>query len=184
MNTRQGIEFRDAQVYIIDRGKTENENSGLNVTLSQTYFVLRVSLVAACSRPHGKRFERVIMADTTSSLPLRRSSRVNIGCPVRISGVLIDDAPFAEVTRIITVSKYGAKLKTRIPLQVGMQVKVKPLLGRKSAVFRVAWVGRDASPHAGEVGVESAEGIASILGISFPDAPGPGRHADQSGKSR
>src|ERR1022692_3793264 len=90
----------------------------------------------------GQHFERVIMAKTTSSLPPRRSSRVNIGCPVTISGVLTDHAPFAEDTRIVTVSKYGAKLKTRIPLQVGMQVKVKPLGGTKSGVFKVVWLGR------------------------------------------
>ncbi len=108
------------------------------------------------------------MAKTSSSLPIRRSTRVNIGCPVRISGVLADHEPFAEETQIVTLSKYGAKLKTRLPLRVGMQLKVKPLHGNTSGVFKVVWVGREGTPRAGEVGVEYNREIAGILGINFP----------------
>ncbi len=113
------------------------------------------------------------MAKTTSSLPGRRSVRVNIGCPVRISGMLANHMPFAENAQIVTVSKFGAKLKTRIPLKVGMQVKVEPLLGKNSGVFKVVWVGREGTPRAGEVGVEYAREIAKILGINFPEPNGP-----------
>ena len=113
------------------------------------------------------------MAKTTSSLPLRRSARVNIGCPVRISGMLANHAPFAEEAQIVTLSKFGAKLKTGIPLQVGMQLKVQPLRGMKSGVFKVVWVGPEGTPRAGEVGVEHAKEIGGILGINFPDLIGP-----------
>ncbi|HMD84243.1 MAG TPA: hypothetical protein VKO18_06030 [Terriglobia bacterium] len=113
------------------------------------------------------------MAKTTSSLPVRRSARVNIACPVRISGLLANNVPFAEETRIVTLSKYGAKLKTRFPLKVGMQVKVQPLQGKNSGVFKVVWVGREGSLRAGEVGVEYARETANILGINFPEATGP-----------
>ena len=44
--------------------------------------------------------------------------------------MLANNVPFAEDTQIVTVSKFGAKLKTRIPLQVGMQLKVQPLRGK------------------------------------------------------
>jgi len=113
------------------------------------------------------------MGKTTGSLPLRRSARVNVGCAVRISGVLANHVPFTEETLIVTVSKFGAKLKTRLPLRVGMQVKVEPLKGKNSGVFKVVWIGREGTPRAGEVGVEYAREIAEILGINFPDAPGP-----------
>ena len=113
------------------------------------------------------------MGKATNSLPLRRSGRVNIGCPVRISGTLRNNVPYAEDTQIVTLSKFGAKLKTRIPLQVGMQIKVQPLRGNVSGIFKVVWVGREGSPRAGEVGVEYKEEIARILGISFPDSIGP-----------
>ena len=87
--------------------------------------------------------------------------------------MLSNRVPFAEDARIVTLSKFGAKLKTRVPLQVGMQVKVQPQLGEKSGVFKVVWVGREGTPRAGEVGVEYSEEITSILGINFPDLTGP-----------
>jgi len=113
------------------------------------------------------------MGKAASSLPIRRSARVNLGCPVTISGMLANRVPFTEDARIVTLSKFGAKLKTKIPLQVGMQVKVQPLRGEKSGIFKVVWVGREGTPRAGEVGVEYTEEITSILGITFPEMTGP-----------
>jgi hypothetical protein len=88
---------------------------------------------------------------------------------VRISGKLANHVPFAENAHIVTLSKFGAKLRTRIPLKVGMQVKLEPLLGANSGVFKVVWVGREGTPRAGEVGVEYAKEVTSILGINFPE---------------
>ena len=109
------------------------------------------------------------MGKSTTSLPLRRSTRVNIGCPVRISGLMPNHAPFSENAQIVTVSKFGAKLKAPIQLQVGMKVTVAPLLGKKSGVFRIVWVGRPGTPRAGEVGMEYATEPTNLLGINFPD---------------
>src|SRR5208282_1664287 len=117
--------------------------------------------------------KRCTMGKTNSSPALRRSARVNIGFAVKISGMLANRQPFAENTQIVTVSKFGAKLKTRIPLKVGMQVKVEPLRGEKSGIFKVVWVGREGTPRAGEVGIEYAREIADIVGIKFPDVTGP-----------
>jgi hypothetical protein len=50
-----------------------------------------------------------------------------------------------------------------------MQVKVQPLKGENSGVFKVVWVGREGSPRAGEAGVEYAKETSDILGITFPD---------------
>ena len=115
------------------------------------------------------------MGKLTSSIPLRRSARVNIGCGVRISGTLGNNEPFSEDAQIVTVSKFGAKLKIRTPLTVGMRVKIMPLRGKNSGVFKVVWVGREGTPRAGEVGVEYGREIASILGINFPDQPVPAK---------
>ena len=114
------------------------------------------------------------MGKTSSSLPSRRSGRVNISCPVKISGML-PNGPFQEDARIVTLSKFGAKLKTRLALKVGMQVTVQPLMGERSGIFKVVWVGREGTPRAGEVGVEYTREIAGVLGISFPDAPAPAK---------
>ena len=116
-----------------------------------------------------KQVERSRMAKTPGALPMRRSTRVNIGCPVRISGLMPNHAPFEEIAQIVSVSKYGARLKTPIQLHIGMKVAVEPLRSDKSGVFRVVWVGRAGTPRAGEVGLEFATPITSILGINFPD---------------
>jgi hypothetical protein len=113
------------------------------------------------------------MGKMNSSLPYRRSARVNLGCPVRISGTLPSHASFEEDAKIVTLSKFGAKIKTRVPLKVGMQVKVQPLMSEKSGVFKVVWVGREGTPRAGEVGVEYPQEVAGILGINFPDLAAP-----------
>jgi hypothetical protein len=89
--------------------------------------------------------------------------------------MLANQVPFAEDARIVTLSKFGAKLKTRIPLQVGMQIKVQPQHGEKSGIFKVVWVGREGTPRAGEVGVEYTREIAGVLGINFPDAAAPAK---------
>src|ERR1035441_3564923 len=113
--------------------------------------------------------ERSSMAKTSSALPLRRSARVNIACPVRISGMLPNHVPFEEDAQIVTVSKFGARLKTPIQLHIGMKLTVEPLRGKKSGVFRVVWVGMLATMRMGEVGVEYATAITDLLGINFPD---------------
>ncbi len=109
------------------------------------------------------------MPKSTSALPLRRSARVNIACPVKISGTMPNHAPFEETAQIVTISKFGARLKIPIQLHIGMKVSVEPMRGRKAATFRVVWVGRAGTPRAGEVGVEYATPGTNILGINFPD---------------
>jgi hypothetical protein len=94
---------------------------------------------------------------------------------VRISGKLANNMPFAEDAQVVTVSLHGAKLKTRIPLQVGMQIKLEPLRGKNSGIFKVVWIGREGTPRAGEVGVECTGKTAAILGINFPDQASPPR---------
>jgi len=99
---------------------------------------------------------------------LRRSARINVGCPVAISGKLSNNIPFKEQARVVTISKHGAKMLTRLPLKVGMHLKIQPLFGKTVGVFKVVWVGREGTPRAGEVGVEYAGKIFNLLGVSFP----------------
>jgi PilZ domain len=100
--------------------------------------------------------------------PLRRSVRVQVRVPVTISGTLPDGSPFRQHGHIVTVSKYGAKLKTELPLKVGTQVRVKPEKGSQPGLFRVVWVGREGTPRAGEIGIEYLR-VSNLLGITFPE---------------
>jgi hypothetical protein len=108
------------------------------------------------------------MAKASPKAPLRRSARVNIRIPVILSGKLADGSPFHEEASIITVSKFGARLKTGLELSVGGEVKVKPKMKKDAALFRVVWVGRPGSPREGEIGIEYAE-VSNVLGVAFPE---------------
>ena len=101
------------------------------------------------------------------SVPYRRSARIQARIPVTLSGTLADGKPFKEETYVITVSKFGCRLKTEIPLKVGAQVKLQPRNRGDSAPFRVVWVGRRDTSRSGEIGVEYIK-LSSLLGVSFP----------------
>lgn len=110
----------------------------------------------------------VALIKSHRSAPLRRSARIYLRVPVHLSGTFPDGKPFSEDTHIVSISKYGAKLSSRLPLRVGMQVKVKPKKGHDSAMFRVAWLGASGSPRAGEVGIEYVR-VSNLLGVAFPE---------------
>ncbi len=108
------------------------------------------------------------MDKETPQPPMRRSSRVNVRIPVTISGTLGDNTPFAEDTTILSISKYGAKVQTRLPLTMGMKLKVQPKQHDESGLFMVVWVGRQGTPREGEVGIEYVR-VSNLLGVTFPE---------------
>jgi hypothetical protein len=108
------------------------------------------------------------MPKSSESSPLRRSSRVPLRIPVTVSGTSPDATPFEEDAYISSVSKFGASLKTQLPLETGMQVKVQPKQGREGAFFQVVWTRRESPSRAGEVGIEYLE-VSDFLGITFPE---------------
>ncbi len=111
------------------------------------------------------------MAPTTKpagSAPLRRSARIQVRMPVLISGKLEDGKAFKEEALILTVSKFGAKLKTQLVLKIGSQLNVQPKNRQQAAAFRVVWVGKENTPRAGEIGIEYLN-VSNLLGVSFPD---------------
>jgi hypothetical protein len=108
------------------------------------------------------------MAKQADSSSFRRSARVYVSVPVIFSGKLSGGKTFSEETLIVSISKYGAKVKTDLPLKVGMQVKVQPKKRRGSALFRVVWMGREGTPREGEVGIEYVK-VSNFLGVAFPD---------------
>jgi PilZ domain len=104
----------------------------------------------------------------TGSAPLRRSVRVQVRVPVTISGTYPDGVPFREKGQVVTISKYGAKLKTVLNLKVGTQVSIQPNRKSQPGVFRVVWVGREGTPRAGEIGIEYIR-VSNLLGVTFPE---------------
>jgi hypothetical protein len=108
------------------------------------------------------------MSKDQEPVPLRRSSRLHLHIPVTVSGIFPDGRPFTEETYLTNVGKYGASLKTQLPLQRGMEIRVRPKNRRDVGLFRVVWLGEEGSTRADEVGIEYVE-VSNFLGISFPD---------------
>ena len=108
------------------------------------------------------------MAGKSDSVSIRRSARVNIRIPVIVSGISPDNKPFQEETFAVTLSKFGAKIKTALPLKEGQQLKLRPKGRKDSAIFRVAWIGRPSTPREGEVGIEYLK-VSNLLGVAFPE---------------
>ena len=88
--------------------------------------------------------------------------------PVTISGTFPGGKPFSEETHLVNVSKFGARLKTELPLELGMQLKVRSKQTADQGLFHVVWTGREETPRGGEIGIEYLE-VSSFLGITFPD---------------
>jgi PilZ domain len=103
-----------------------------------------------------------------SPTSLRRSVRVQVRVPVIVSGTFPGGSPFRQEAQIVTVSKYGAKVRTSLPLDVGTELKIQPRGKREGGKFKVVWVGREDSPRAGEIGVEYIQ-VSNLLGVTFPE---------------
>jgi PilZ domain-containing protein len=106
------------------------------------------------------------MPSEAKALPLRRSSRIQIRIPVLISGTLADGKRFVKEAHVLTVSKFGARIKADIRLEVGAEVRVETKQ-QAGALFRVVWLGHEGTPREGEIGVEYVK-MSNLLGISFP----------------
>jgi hypothetical protein len=99
--------------------------------------------------------------------PVRRSRRVQVRIPITLSGALPDGKLFTEETYVVTVSKFGGKIKSSQPLKAGSRVKIQPKGKKESELVRVAWVGHEGTVRAGEIGIEYTK-LFNILGVSFP----------------
>jgi len=99
---------------------------------------------------------------------MRRSKRVQVRIPVVVTGTLPGGEPFTEETYVVTVSKFGARLKTRYPLSPGMEIRVKPAAGTLDALFKVVWAERAGMGGSGEVGIQCVK-QSNLFGVAFPD---------------
>jgi hypothetical protein len=98
--------------------------------------------------------------------PLRKSSRVSVEVPVRVRAFHPDGTDFDERTKIITLSKHGACISTKHPLEIGGKLFLEIPSGR-SFKSTVVWVGDAVSRNLGQVGIQ-CRGLAQSLGFQFP----------------
>jgi hypothetical protein len=98
---------------------------------------------------------------------MRRSTRVQVRIPVIVTGTLPGGDSFSEETYVLTVSKFGARLKCTHRLTPGMEIRVRPKAVNEDALFQVVWAG-GGSGDSGEVGIQYVN-AANLFGIAFPD---------------
>jgi hypothetical protein len=110
---------------------------------------------------------RVPIANSTSAPAVkRRTQRVQIAMPVRVSGGMGKDA-FDELSETATVSAHGCLLRLKgIVARLDELLVVNPAT-QQEVIGTVVFLGEDKSPPR-EVGIEFAVPSPRFWGITFP----------------
>ena len=101
----------------------------------------------------------------------RRSDRIMLTIQLRILGNDATGKRFKEAARTFTLNRHGARIRTRVALQVGQVVRLINLVGETDAEFRVVGPLAPPSETGGEWGVECTNPELNIWGIKFPPLP-------------
>ena len=104
----------------------------------------------------------------------RRSSRLRFRCRVKISGIDPKGNTFREETETISISKFGASLRTAHEFAMGQILTVHTLDHGHTGQFQVVWMGQPGTPEAGQIGIEWVD-ARRFWGIEFPPEDWGGR---------
>ncbi|HVH69831.1 MAG TPA: PilZ domain-containing protein, partial [Candidatus Dormibacteraeota bacterium] len=104
---------------------------------------------------------------------LRRSERVLLNLPVRVSVMLERGEDFLGEGQTVDVSHNGAAITVNRDLLVGQTVKVRRVEGNKEAVARVVGCYKDPSANSPVFGITLTESSDNFWDIVFPTNVGP-----------
>jgi hypothetical protein len=93
----------------------------------------------------------------------RRSSRVLVSLPLAVSGQKSDGSHISGAAETILVNRHGAKIRSTVPLETQMEVRVAMLAPYKWRVGQVVWADSDEK----EYGIELSR-PENFWGIYFP----------------
>src|SRR5262249_32017522 len=93
----------------------------------------------------------------------RRSSRVLVSLPLAVSGQKSDGSHVSGAAETILVNRHGARIRSSVPLEPSMEVRVALLAPYKWRVGQVVW----ADAHEREYGIELSR-PENFWGIYFP----------------
>jgi len=99
----------------------------------------------------------------------RRSQRILLSVPVRVSGRRVDGKPFVELTNTLIVNAHGALIQLREPVRERQVLQVRNVITGEELPCTVM----DINPGANgvpEVGVEFAKATPRFWRVSFPPA--------------
>jgi hypothetical protein len=103
------------------------------------------------------------MAQMIASERGRRSSRVLVTLPLAVSGQKSDGSHVSGAAETILVNRHGAKIRSSVPLETKMEVRVAMLAPYKWRVGQVVW----ADSRESEYGIELYR-PENFWGIYFP----------------
>lgn len=97
----------------------------------------------------------------------RRSQRILLAVPLRVSGKQANGTPFVELTNTLIVSAHGALLHLREPVREGQALSLRNVTTGEEVPCVVIDVnsGTDGTP---EIGVQFAEANPRFWRVSFP----------------
>jgi len=107
------------------------------------------------------------MGTTQPNPQRRRSSRLQFRCRVRISAINSEGNIFKEETETVTISKFGAALKTTHLFKMGQIISVHTIERHHVGQFQVVWIGQPGTPEADQIGIEWVD-ARRFWGIEFP----------------
>ncbi len=98
----------------------------------------------------------------------RRSDRLMLTIPLRVTGVDDRGQAFEKEARTINLNRHGARIQLRLPLKSGQVLGLVNLITRRGGNFRVVGPTQPYSEGGGEWGVECLDAAKNIWGIQFP----------------
>lgn len=100
----------------------------------------------------------------------RRTDRVMIRMPVRISAVDVTGEKFCEQGHTLTINRHGATIALNRKLTAGLHVTICPITSKKeSSALVIGQLGGQSNIHV--YGIALLEPNANLWGIQFPPLP-------------
>jgi len=128
--------------------------------LAVIYVSLAGSSIFAQANAASRQF---LMPQTAGSERGRRSSRVLVHLALAVSGQKSDGSHVSGAAETILVNRHGARIRSTVPLEPRMEVRVAMLAPYKWRVGQVVW----ADSHESEYGIELHR-PENFWGIYFP----------------
>jgi hypothetical protein len=97
----------------------------------------------------------------------RRSQRILLAVPVRVSGNRISGAPFVEHTKTLIVNAHGALLQLEEPVREGQALSERNVITGEETPCKVVDISLG-TDGAAEIGVEFAQPNPRFWQVSFP----------------
>jgi len=105
----------------------------------------------------------------TQSANQRRSQRVLLAVPLRVSGKGVNGTPFTEHTKTLVVNAHGALLQLLEPVGEGQTLSLRNVVTGEEAACNVVDLNRNSNGVL-EIGVEFAQPNPRFWRVSFPPA--------------